>query len=432
MGPDSDLLRLYIEQRSESAFAELVGRHLRMVHSCALRRVGGDSHLADDATQIVFNDLARKARHLVSRPTLSGWLYVSAQKTSAGIVRKERRRKARELKASELQIAPTPPEAADGADWTILRPLLDLLILKLSPGERDAVVLRYFEKHSFAEIGLALQSSEDAIRRRVERAVGRLRTQLERRGLASTTDALEFALEGQAGTQPPREKLRGRVAAIALTEFAATGTATTLLLSLIRALTSEIAISAGALLGIVFVLAHQISKNAILRAEIFHLNGSEGEARTLKNENRRLEGVIRQATDAHGRSSIPSTARVEADSSEQSRLSVPLNLVVTAEGTLTWEQEPVTLEEFLDKLVAFEAQHPGPDAKVIVHGEAGSSFSSTAYVVEQASRAGIQDITVDTQTRPTAADIWTFSPQHPGVGENDAAPPSLPDQPAKP
>ena len=88
MRPDSELLRLYIEKRSEGAFAELVGRHLRMVHSCALRRVGGDKHLADDVTQIVFNDLARKARRLVTRPTLSGWLYVSAQKTSAGVVRR--------------------------------------------------------------------------------------------------------------------------------------------------------------------------------------------------------------------------------------------------------------------------------------------------------------------------------------------------------
>jgi RNA polymerase sigma factor (sigma-70 family) len=433
MRPDSELLRLYIEKRSEGAFAELVGRHLRMVHSCALRRVGGDKHLADDVTQIVFNDLARKARRLVTRPTLSGWLYVSAQKTSAGVVRQERRRKSRDLKASELHVTPTAPGPTHGADWTILRPLLDSMILALKHEERDAVVLRYFEKHSFAEIGSALQSSEDAIRKRVERAVGKLRIQLERRGLTSTTDALEFALEGQVEAQPPREELPGKVAAIAITEFAATGTATTLLLSLIRVLTSDIAVSGAALLGIVLILSHQISKNSGLRAEISHLNGSEGAARAaLKNENRRLEDALRQDMYELGRRSVVSSSGVEAAHPEQGRLSVPLHLIVSAEGTLRWEQERVTLQGFLDKLVAFEEQHPGPDAQVIVHGEAGSSFSSTAYVVEQASKAGIQDIIVDTQTRPTASDIWTFSPQLPIGAEHDVPPPSLPDPPVKP
>jgi biopolymer transport protein ExbD len=133
-----------------------------------------------------------------------------------------------------------------------------------------------------------------------------------------------------------------------------------------------------------------------------------------------------------GRRSVVSSSGVEAAHPEQGRLSVPLHLIVSAEGTLRWEQERVTLQGFLDKLVAFEEQHPGPDAQVIVHGEAGSSFSSTAYVVEQASKAGIQDIIVDTQTRPTASDIWTFSPQLPIGAEHDVPPPSLPDPPVKP
>ena len=49
---DSELLRCYAEERSESAFAEIVRRRANFVYSCALRRVGGDAHLAHDVTQL--------------------------------------------------------------------------------------------------------------------------------------------------------------------------------------------------------------------------------------------------------------------------------------------------------------------------------------------------------------------------------------------
>src|SRR6185369_16531648 len=71
---DSELLRRYSAERSEPAFAELVRRHVNPVYAFALRRVGGDAHLAEDVAQIVFTTLARKATSLMDRPVLGGWL----------------------------------------------------------------------------------------------------------------------------------------------------------------------------------------------------------------------------------------------------------------------------------------------------------------------------------------------------------------------
>jgi DNA-directed RNA polymerase specialized sigma24 family protein len=53
----------------------LVERYINLVCSTALRLVGGDAHLADDVTQTVFINLARKGRTLSNEVMLGGWLH---------------------------------------------------------------------------------------------------------------------------------------------------------------------------------------------------------------------------------------------------------------------------------------------------------------------------------------------------------------------
>ena len=50
MPSDPDLLRAFVHDASGAAFAEIVRRNVSMVYSCALRRVGGDTFLAEDIT----------------------------------------------------------------------------------------------------------------------------------------------------------------------------------------------------------------------------------------------------------------------------------------------------------------------------------------------------------------------------------------------
>lgn len=96
MTDDAELLRRYAENCDEEAFAELTQRHLSLVYYAALRQCGGDSHRAEDVTQAVFTDLARKAKKLSLRPVLAGWLYTSTRYAAAQAVRGEARRQARE------------------------------------------------------------------------------------------------------------------------------------------------------------------------------------------------------------------------------------------------------------------------------------------------------------------------------------------------
>src|SRR5262245_65672889 len=121
MTEDEQLLWRYTRERSEPAFGELVSRHINLVYSTARRVVGGDSHLAEDVTQVVFTDLARKAWSLPRGVVLAGWLYRHTSFTAAKAVRSERRRQTREQTAMEMKAVHDDPNS----DWELMCPQLD-------------------------------------------------------------------------------------------------------------------------------------------------------------------------------------------------------------------------------------------------------------------------------------------------------------------
>src|SRR5690242_2327351 len=95
---DISLLRAYLEDDCEDAFAALVTRHINKVYSIALRHTRNPHH-AEEITQAVFVILARQARRLGSRVILSGWLCRTAHLTAVTFVRSETRRARREQEA---------------------------------------------------------------------------------------------------------------------------------------------------------------------------------------------------------------------------------------------------------------------------------------------------------------------------------------------
>jgi RNA polymerase sigma factor (sigma-70 family) len=184
---DSELLRRYVSGQSEAAFAELVGRYLGLVYSAALRQVSGDVAAAQDIAQAVFVDLARKASSLTQHPSLAGWLYTSTRFLAANARREMTRRAAREQIAHAMnQLHPAESEP----DWSTLQPVLDEAMHDLEAAEREAVLWRFFEQRSFADIGERLGLKENSARMRVERALDKLRAALKHRGITSTAIAL--------------------------------------------------------------------------------------------------------------------------------------------------------------------------------------------------------------------------------------------------
>ena len=219
---DQQLLRDYANRCSEAAFAELVRRHVNLVYSAALRMVC-DSHLAEDVTQAVFAALAWSAKQLMERPVLSGWLHRTAQNIAAQTVRTDVRRRAREQEATAMN---EPHEA--GATWEHIAPHLDAALGQLSGDERDAVLLRYFERRSAREMAQILNTSEEAAQKRVSRAVSRLRELFAKRGITVGTSGLVVFISANAVQVAPASLAVtiSTTAALAGTTLAATATST--------------------------------------------------------------------------------------------------------------------------------------------------------------------------------------------------------------
>lgn len=211
MNDDAELLRRYVARNDQAAFGELVRRRIDLVYSVAVRQCGGDTHLAEDVTQRVFIDLARKARSLVGHAVLSGWLCQSARFAASDVVRAERRRRHREQEAMTMD---DRFDSRCSVDLETLRPLLDEALSKLSSVDRDAIALRYFEQRGLSDVGAILRLSPEAARKRVDRALEKMREMLARRGIMSTSAALALALEEQGAIAAPTGLAAATIAAI--------------------------------------------------------------------------------------------------------------------------------------------------------------------------------------------------------------------------
>jgi uncharacterized protein (TIGR03435 family) len=195
---DNELLRRYALGGSEEAFAVLVSRYVNLVYSVALRHVGNPHH-AQEITQAVFVILARKAHSLRQGTLLPGWLHKTAWFAADNFLKTEMRRRSREREAHMQSLLNEPESDA----WAQIAPLLDTALDGLSDMDRNAVVLRFFNGRRLSEVGAAMGTSEEAAKKRVNRAVEKLRRFFTQRGVVLPAAALTAAISAYSVQAAP-------------------------------------------------------------------------------------------------------------------------------------------------------------------------------------------------------------------------------------
>lgn len=205
---DMELVRDYAVRQSEPAFETLVSRHVDLVYSAALRQMN-NPQVAEEVAQAVFIILARKAGRLGPGTILPGWLYHTTRYVCADVLKIERRRRKREQEAYMQSTLIDDPDR----NWEQLAPLLDEAMANLGEKDRNAVVLRFFGGKSMQDVGVAMSASEEATKKRVQRAVDKLRLFFMKRGVALSSTVISGALSHHAVHAAPTTMMASVVAA---------------------------------------------------------------------------------------------------------------------------------------------------------------------------------------------------------------------------
>lgn len=183
---DSQHLRAFVENRTHEAFSALVEAHANLVSRIAHKRIPADS--VADVVQEVFCKLATKAPSLTNHPSVAGWLVRVTVLECSKFHRREANRMKRESVHAQEQTAGVELPAYTEEDFLAVEEAL----AGLPSVQRDAIMLRFYERVPFRLIGQRVGKSEAAAQKLVSRAVERLRGQLSRNRPGITTSAAAF------------------------------------------------------------------------------------------------------------------------------------------------------------------------------------------------------------------------------------------------
>jgi RNA polymerase sigma factor (sigma-70 family) len=190
---DGELLRLFAESGRQAAFAELVRRHGPMVLGVCRRRLDSTQD-AEDAFQVTFLVLAKKATSIKDPSLLGNWLYGVAYRVANKARLLNSRR---QLMLNRLILMRTANSQSESAD-SELETRLDREIKRLPAKYRAAIVTCYLEGKSNREAARILGWPQGTLVTRLNRAKQMLRSRLGGEKRVTSASVLGGTLAGTA------------------------------------------------------------------------------------------------------------------------------------------------------------------------------------------------------------------------------------------
>lgn len=193
-GSDAELLRRWIAGRDAEAFGEIVVRHSAMVYATC-RRILRDSVLAQDVTQECFLALTQLKKAVAD--SLAPWLHVVATRRALDVLKRDKRRQARE------QHFATTDTSCSNADWEDVQQYVDEAIAELPEKLRAPLIRHFLQGRTHQEVSEELGIPRTTVSSRIAKAVENVRKALERRGVSILGAALTSMLAAEQAQAAP-------------------------------------------------------------------------------------------------------------------------------------------------------------------------------------------------------------------------------------
>jgi RNA polymerase sigma factor (sigma-70 family) len=195
---DAELLRTFLATRDSAAFATLVRRHGPTVLA-ACRQVLRQESDVEDAFQATFLVLFRSAHSIRQGCSVRGWLFGVAHRVAVNARCRRAKLEARERTNSA---PPHPAGELPDLSWREASAILHEELNRLPDKLRLPLLLCYLQGKSRDEAAAELGTSANVVKGALERGRLRLRSRLQRRGIALSAGLLA-AVDAATGSAVP-------------------------------------------------------------------------------------------------------------------------------------------------------------------------------------------------------------------------------------
>jgi len=177
--PTDEQLAQGVQQGNLNDMARLVENHHSPLIGFLYRMTGGDRTLAEDLAQETFVRVIHSIRQYQYPRPFKPWLYAIATNITRDY-----------FKRADMRHSADMPEDEPASDTDETRPEEAIMsqdeeravaaaLMSLPDHQREAVILRYYQELSLAEIAEALNIPVGTVKSRLSLGLGRLRTMLE-------------------------------------------------------------------------------------------------------------------------------------------------------------------------------------------------------------------------------------------------------------
>ncbi len=215
---DMELLRRFASQGEIEAIKSLILKYRDLVYVTCRRRLDSDAD-AEDATQQVFLALLKNAEKI--HTNISSWLYRCAVSQAASTIRSRQRRLRCEREKARMTDKPRRKDELERKEAIVI---LNECLRELDPTHREVILQNIALQRPQKEIAASLGVTQQAVAKRIGKALTQLRRMLIRKGVFLSLASAVMLLGKRFIRTAFPQSLRLKLTTLASTQTTSTGT----------------------------------------------------------------------------------------------------------------------------------------------------------------------------------------------------------------